>query len=389
MQGHEDDLFDIFHASELDDAELHQILLSHFHGAAQVSKTEVIFPGDEQTYAVKLLYKKNALAEITPGPSLKPEDIGALRSLVEAELTPAPEEVGTHVLFASLPVRGWFKYRDHFQILPMPSEAPQPLGFLAEHHPFLLQFRFKPSTNTPLSFSRRDAQGQRLTLLLTGLLEGDIHSLARSVQFHWVLPRPELNELPLKLVSAYCQEGYAFPLLGSLSRNEFSSVDELTPVQAAEPEEYYTRFGITPEEGLQVPHNLASLIDRFFSLNETDQDSFLRSCFWLNHANRVFTYSASAFFTSLISALEALIPTEASGDKCPMCQRSISKGSTRRLTELLNQYAPHTPKFNFARAGLYYQRRSTFSHGGELAYSDRKSIFLGVRPKNNVPSESV
>jgi len=67
--------------------------------------------------------------------------------------------------------------------------------------------------------------------------------------------------------------------------------------------------------------------------------------------------------------------------KCPICERPVGKGSVRRLTELLNQFAPAAPRFQEARTRLYYELRSALSHGGALSFSDRRMFFGGVTPE--------
>lgn len=58
----------------------------------------------------------------------------------------------------------------------------------------------------------------------------------------------------------------------------------------------------------------------------------------------------------------------------------MGKGSARPLVELLNEFAPATPRFQEARAKLYYEFRSRLSHGGDLSFSDRTGYFLGLTP---------
>ena len=92
----------------------------------------------------------------------------------------------------------------------------------------------------------------------------------------------------------------------------------------------------------------------------------------------VYLQSRSASFTSLISAIEALIPTEPKMGDCPICRRSNGKGAKRRLNEFLDQYAPAEPKFQASRVALYYEFRSQLSHGGALSHLDRSAFVYGL-----------
>jgi hypothetical protein len=227
---------------------------------------------------------------------------------------------------------------------------------------------------------RSAAEGQKWVLLLAALLEGHVTDLSRYAQFRWVLPPPNVDDASAQNpTSSFCQEGYVYPGLGALHQGTFIGTEAKQPMRAVEAAEYYTRFGREVESSLEIPSNIDTLLGRFFALSVEDRDSFLRSCYWLSHAEKVFPYSHSAMFMALISAIEALIRHEKPITKCPTCQRDISKGAKRRLGDFLDQYAPHNAKFNAARAELYYQFRSSLSHGGELSYSDRTG-YIGLAP---------
>jgi hypothetical protein len=86
---------------------------------------------------------------------------------------------------------------------------------------------------------------------------------------------------------------------------------------------------------------------------------------------------------SLISSLEALLVDEKPVSQCSSCGRPVRKGSVRRLSELLDQFAPASPGFHAARSKLYYEFRSGLSHGGNLSYSDRQSFLGGLAPETS------
>ena len=192
--------------------------------------------------------------------------------------------------------------------------------------------------------------------------------------------------------TAYCQEMYAFPGMRTVPSSEefpngvFASVDGLNPIRGVEPAAYYTRRAAvySLDQELEVPSNLEALLDRFYSSSADDQDRFLRACFWFNHAQTVFDDSSSAVFMALISAIESLMPHDEPSGTCVTCKRSIGKGSTRRLREFLDEFAPAKPAFQHSRAALYYQLRSQLSHGGPLTMSDRHHVhFSWLHPKGN------
>lgn len=381
----EDNLFDTFRAGEIDAADLSQIALAHFHTATDDSSTEVLFGvgpvgPDREKYALKFVYRKQRLAKILAGPSLTTEDVSAIRSKVDSEIQqPAAVKVSTRVLFTHLSVEGWFRYRDILQIVPIPTGSPRG-NSLFGGNPFLVQFKFRPSSDPWLYTFRREVQGRKVHLLLNALLETSISRLGGS-RFHWVLLPTRANE---PLTTAYYQEMHAFSDSGKFSDSDsFAPADGIGPLAGIPPQEYYTRtLAINdPARVLEVPSNFETLLDRFYSSSEDEQDRFIRACFWFYHAQTVFADSRSAAFTAFISAIEALMPSEKPLGKCPICQRSVGKGSIRRLAEFLDQFAPATPAFQEARAQLYYEFRSRLAHGGALTFSDRSASFAGLIPE--------
>ncbi len=371
------ELFRRLHAAEMDDGELESIFSNHFSSATSPHPNRVIFPNtdSEERAAITLTFKQGRLDAISAGPALSDADLAALEGAIELELSPAEPATGTSVLFANIPVEGAFRYRDLFQIIPVPADAPRP-DFLIADHPFLLQFKFRGGHSNLVRASRQERQRQRLQLLLATLLEGQVRGRGLYSKHHWVaLPPSEGAQSD----SRYCQEIYTSEsvakLMGSAS---FCDVDRFPGLSAIDPVEYYTRIGIRAGQTLAVPANLTELLDRFDLASYDDQERFVRASFWFNHAQSVFTSSTSACFTALISAIESLMPHQDSVAACPTCKRPIGKGATQRLREFLDDYVPAEPKFQASRAALYWQFRSQLSHGGQLSHSDRGSFVWGL-----------
>ena len=107
------------------------------------------------------------------GPKLTPADVDMIKSRIESELlASAGTRIGREILFAHLPVTGYFRYKDEFQILPVPNHAPQP-PFSWADYPFLLEFRFPISPSFEIRHLRGDARARQLYLILVGLLWGN------------------------------------------------------------------------------------------------------------------------------------------------------------------------------------------------------------------------
>lgn len=51
-------------------------------------------------------------------------------------------EYDRRLALSGIPVKGWYRYKDLFQILPVDDDAPQPPAIL-DHHPFIIEYRFE------------------------------------------------------------------------------------------------------------------------------------------------------------------------------------------------------------------------------------------------------
>jgi len=382
-----EDLFETLRASEMDPAELGEIVRSCLPGTrTRISQKEVFFglESDDVTYALKFVYGKRRLARILRGSGLTGEHVAAIRDKVDLELRqPAPIWIGTAVLFSVRRVAGWFRYRDKLQILPVPAESPRAFGFGGEA--FLVQFPLRGSTEWALNALRREAAVHRIHLLLNALLELGI-SRQRGIRHHWVLLPPSVLENTI----AYCQEMYAFPpglttvpTSEGFCRDSFAPIDAFDPLIGIEPATYFTRRPAVDslDRRLEIPSNLEALLDSFYSSSDDDQDRFVRACFWFDHARTVSDNSDSAQFMALIRAIESLMPDYESNEKCFACGRSTGKGVSRRLKEFLDQFAPAPPQFHEGRVALYYALRSSVAHGGYLTLSDRGNRFYDLLPR--------
>lgn len=352
------------HANEVDQSEFENVLLSHFGSSTANDPEAIRYPG-RPDFFLELRYEDGRLIDVVAGPTLTQLELTGVRERIESELlTATGTTVGRVVLFASVPVTGYFRYRDRFQWIPISAEAPRPAFTMAEH-PFLLEFGFRQSPNASIRQLRRAILERELELLAAGLLEFTIRGHSRLVRHHWVLMQDDVTQ---PWVSAYRQEMYVWPGL-VLEGGEFMDTTGLPVLTAIDPIEYYSRSGIGPDRVLEIPATLTDLLERFFRLPRSEQERFLRACFWFQHAHTV--RSRSAAFTSMISAVEALIPTVRGALVCEQCKRPMGVGPTRVFIDFVDQLVPGASTTDSRRR--FYGIRSALSHGGSLLHSDRRT----------------
>lgn len=136
-------LFETFHGNEVDQSELEQLLLAHFGGCHGVAHDEVHYVrrGASDPLLVVKYDANGRLLEMLPSDSLDAAEISVIAARVESDLLSfVGPQIGQVVLFADSPTSGWFRYRDVFQLLPVPPEAPRP-GTYIGGHPLLLQYQ--------------------------------------------------------------------------------------------------------------------------------------------------------------------------------------------------------------------------------------------------------
>jgi hypothetical protein len=379
--------------------DLEQLLVWHFRSAAQDEPDRVRYPNWED-FAVELVYRDGEPIEIKGGPRLADTDIDDIRQRAREEFL---ESTGTiisrAVMFSSArPVRGWWRYRDLFQIVPPPASAPLPDVVMADW-PFVLEFQVEASVNGHVTGLRRARRARELSLLLTTLLVSTVLGLRPSSEHHWVgtttgaftggwswwravkdrMRRVLRRSAPANWSVAWLQEFYMIPGLGDSSA--FTDVQSLVPIEEMETQSYYRPVGLMPDESLHVPTNLSQRIDKFFALSETDQERYQRSAYWLEHAMRVFPQSQSDSYVSLIAAVEALVDEESGAPHCVKCGKSMGKGPTALFRDFLEMHAPDQAGGTKQGRNNLYRARSALTHGWKLLASDTR-LSAGLDPRH-------
>lgn len=371
-------LFEEIRFKRFDPADLHLLLIQRFKGAMQPCPHEVVYPGDPANYSIKLcLSEVGDVKDVLVGPKLTANERNALQEQIVSEiLTSSGLRVASLVLFSDLPVQGWYRQGTLLQILPPPKEAPRSEHFLAEH-PFVLQFSFPSSPSWVVRNSRKANRGRQIGLMLTGLLAGTVWPQSGNGEHHWVL-RPQKRG---GVRSEYLQAGYVCSGLSEES-DAFDSTDKLEPLPEIDPSVYYFRWGLVGESRFEVPRNLSELVDGFCALPPTQQDQFIRACYWLEWAGKTYVASRSAAFAALVTSIEAVMGPESGGPACKTCGKPTGKSVRQRFRDLLEELAPGGAGIETARKELY-SVRSTLLHGSRLLPSD----YLGIRPGPGLSDE--
>ena len=364
------ELWQRFKADHLLHSELVAVIASKF-SQARAPEPDVVEYGPEGGPAVIIRYRDEALISIEPGPSLDPEMVDLIESEIMQELDYEHDIVSRAFLFADIPVNGWWRYGDMFQIMPAPPEAPRPIMLMADH-PFVLEFVIHESQVGSITWARREARLRQLRLVLNALLFYSIRPLQGQGR-HWVHVFD--REQPSYGPTVLADEGYTVDGF-SLSAENFTNLDVSQAIVVEPDEDHYGRLGLRGGEDLSVPTSLQVLLDGFFRLSLDDRQAFERAAYWLAHSDEVWRLSKSAAFVALVQAIEVLVPPS-SGEKCPTCHRNIGPGPTVLFMRFLDE---HVPELDPGIRRTLYSVRSAISHGGRLLHSDFEPPSMALVP---------
>jgi hypothetical protein len=373
-----DDVFETLHGSEVDQTEFESVVGSYFGHGYYATPQEIYHGKTQKGCALRVLYDADGkLIGARTGPDADASHIDELRAKIEEELLKAGNaKVRRLVFFTSVPTTGYFRYRDLFQIVPVPPEAPRP-KFIFGHHPFFLEFKVVSSSNLSITNFRVQRISREVELLLSSLLDYRIWTIGQETRHHWSL---EISETDGVLPCKFLQEGYYWD--GAvLELDDFSSPDGAEPLDSIDPSEYFSSRGITIDRKLDVSADFTSQLDKFYALSREDQDIFLRASYWFQHAHTVFTYSKSGSFVALVCAIEALMPSPQHITQCPHCKQMLGPGPTKQFVDFVEALIPGgtIPETERRR---FYRMRSGLSHGGKLLAADHGA--WGFTPKQLV-----
>ena len=352
---------DYFHINETESQELLCILLSHFTSSTGAKRFQR--PGTQ--YFLDVTYDKNGnISKIRPSndcPLAELEEIE--RKIQHTLLTDHGTIVSQSICFCHTKITGYFRYKDLFQILPLPGYAATTFLPISDH-PFILEVSYKTSLDPFVDSTRKIEMVVICTRLLNLLVDQAISSGRWYAQSKWVF-----NTKDPSTVTEWATLGYFDPTLKETMEN-FSSVDGLSPIEKVPYLAYYY-LGYPPErssEPLSLPDNLEQSIDKVFALDKLSRDKFFMACSWYAQYQHILKESHSSAFIALVTALECLAQEKKKGDTCHSCGQPVYR-VTQQFRDFLKKYFPLIEHFPNEEKTLY-QIRSGLTHGMNLLQAD-------------------
>jgi hypothetical protein len=299
------------------------------------------------------------------------------------------ERIRQEYALSEAKVSGFFRYRDIFQLLPAPKEAPS-LDSIIGHHPCLLEFSYAvrdvaetrlnpsvPHIESTIDYDDSQKRRREVLLLLSTFCTSRVFQYSRSAigSQSWFAPLGPGTDGLGKLywgAQTYIQgldrvvQGFSsasVPGIPLLEKNRYFGLD-LPGVFVV---------GQSPEV-LTMPDNVSALFDCFYSLGEEAGRVFLSSCFLLQKGLELDQSAPSLAFAACVSAIETLSSFDHREDeivRChnPECRQEIYH-ATRRFRELIERVNKNSPQEVGKFANEVYKRRSKILHRGQLTFGE-------------------
>ncbi|SFV31770.1 hypothetical protein SAMN05216456_1452 [Devosia crocina] len=346
-------IFQRLTATKLALDEIEEVIASHFghsswtdDGHVEFSHLGLFVPDVALTL---LLGEDRRPRDAIAGPGLKDSDIEAIETALTKLASTSTYVHYRQVAFTNAPVRSAYKYKDYFQIVPVPIGSPVPAQAMAEW-PFVFEFTYMGSANMSIDAHRRAKAESKLLSLLNVLFISGVF-VRPSHEKVWVMgPRGETQ---------YLQAGYYHPVP---SGPRFLERALYPPMRRSPAQTYYGGFAETLS-GFSLPDDIETSLDCYHAMSEADRDRFDIAAHWFSRYADLKKVSMSSGIVALVTALEALSP-KSRVPPCPTCG-NIS-AAVRGFQTLLDAVL----QSNTEAKDQFYRLRSKIAHGAWLLHSD-------------------
>ncbi len=380
---------DYFHKSEVEPQELFCILLDHF---SQAEGTKFQRPGTQHFLEIASDEAGN-IKFIRLSNDFPSSELEEIEKKIQATLLAEHGiKVCQMICFCHTEISGYFRYKDLFQILPLPGYAATSFPPITDH-PFILEISYKASLDPFVDSARKIEKVVIYTRLLNLLVNRAISSGRWYSRSKWVF-----NTKDPSTVTEWASLGYFDPTLKDSMEN-FSLVDGLSPIEKVPYLEYYY-LGYPPEQSskpLSLPDNLEQSIDKAFALDKSTESKFFMACSWYAQYHHIAEASNSSAFVALVTALECLAQEK---EVCTVCNQPLLKNDdeicqscgqpryrvTKHFQDFLKKYFPLIDQFPKEKKTLY-QVRSSLAHGMNLLQADLepwKLLFDAKKQQQNL-----
>lgn len=335
-------------------------------------------------------YKKNENKIIKISVDEKKIPITSLIEDIKNALTHTWEiQVDSNFLFSPLIIKNTFRFKNVFQILPIPEHFPQiEANYIDVSHPFILEYSYPKSIDPFINWFRSDNIYNELSLILNSLFKRGIEIIPNQ-QKQKRIKRPKDN----KLNCEYLRLGYSPEEVDKRIKDDlwFTIVDNYTPFKEINYKDYYSPEPLDLDDyyNMCLPSNILTSLKNYFALEINEKEKFLNSSYRIQVAIEIFDVSISSAYVSLATSIEVFLQNPR--ERCSECNKPISKENcntcnqpnwwpTKYFKEFINKYSSSISQ---KEQNNLYNLRSNLSHGNILLTSDLKHIWRARNVKND------
>lgn len=363
-----------FFVDKVDQQELLVVIFDYFK-SAQHSIQGIRFQKERCAYFLDVkINKKDKIIDIIPSKDFPKVELTNLKKKIKKTLidNQIPKFAQVICFTPNKKVEGYYRYKDLFQLLPMPKGHPQtPLRFA--DHPCLLQFSFISCPDAEICFKRIDKESQKYLRILNVLLRDRIFTeFTRSGGWDWI--EDDKNTVKWGMLGYRTRDGFTVDV------REFSATNNLKPIKSISAKEYYAYdvqqfpFGRhSVYDPFVLPDDLTESLDLVLNLPEEEFESFFNACTWYDLTEKIWNISHSAAFVSSVTAMECL-RDKTKDEPCGECKQI--KNITKNFKEFLSEHVPFIDQVPQVKKAIY-DTRSKLAHGESLLSQD-------IEPWNNI-----
>ena len=304
------------------------------------------------------------------------------------------------IIFSGVPIDGFYKYKDIFQLLPPEDDFPK--MSMTNHHPAILEICFNKPDKEYESISEncikqpinddimemhygavKSRNIQKLLTLFSNYQFFDYDKLYQA----WFIAY-EGNGFSQK--SVWGQQSYRAPDFNKKIEklSEYKSKNKPKEIEKQKDlNKYYNQLFAGSERPLKFPLNIDVLFNKYFSLSGKKIEAFDSACRLFYYGFDLLMEKQSLALASFISSLETLIEYEYKDQKpkfeCDYCKSIIESsplkcnfcgkpvwGVRAKFREFLSEYGNDSKEFEKV-ANSFYDLRSKILHMGQLLLADK------------------
>lgn len=291
------------------------------------------------------------------------------------------KEYHRSIFFTKVPLTGYYRYKDEFQIFPAELEN-MPKSKYQKHYPNILEYYTIPNEAVAipeefkgleelylLATTTIDVQEKILSLL--SAISNNLFFRYTSIDGNWAIPLHDDEEKAKQefASSKWCLTLYhSTELPKQLKINKFSEV-AYSEIEKLDHKSFYTydpNIDFDSKKSVVLPDTINEIIDAFYKLDDTKRtflESAISNCvssIELKNSKKTLSLLASFTVMETMVNLEYINQKPEKCDDCGQLKFSVAKKFREYLLKYIGESANNKKKFN-----AYYSLRSKIVHTGQ------------------------